>query len=195
MASQMEMPSIVNNEKIISYLEKYFINKLNKAKIIEEHEINRDNDTKYLDSAIDFIKDSYFDYQDWNKLGFALSCLGEEGRKHFFRLSYNKYWDTPDQRINEEYDNCLKNYNPIKSDLGTLFQFAINRGYKYPNNKNNFSKVFYEFKLCLLQFPEEGLLLKIVDYSIFREAIEQNNLFQKEDIIIFIKNRFNIELT
>ena len=104
------------------------------------------------------------------------------------------YWSTSDARINEEFDNCLKTYDPKKSNLGTLFQFAIDRGFKYPGKPDNFSRIFFEFKLSVLQLPDEGLLIKIMNYSMFREAVEQNKLTDKKAILEFIKNKFEVQL-
>src|SRR5690606_35270591 len=99
-----------------------------------------------------------------------------------------------DERINEEFNNCLKTYDPQRSNLGTLFQYAIDRGFKYPGNPDNFSRIFFEFKLSVLQLPDKDLLIKIMNYSMFREAIEQNSFTDKKEILEFIKNKFQTAL-
>ena len=188
-------PMTVKEGDIIDYVNKYF--KRKKESIEKsDNKFSYDNyDAKNLNKAIDYIKKDYFNYKEWNKLCFALASTGEKGREPFIRLSKNIYWDTSIERINEEFDNCLKNFEPTRSNLGTLFKFAIKRGFKTKNKRNKYSGIFYEFKLCLLQLPEEGLIIKIINYSIFRKVIEELHLSKKKEIEKYFLETFELKLS
>ena len=188
-------PKKVKEDDIIDYVNKYFKRKKDLVKKNEKQLYNHKYDKKKLIEAIDFIKKEFFNYKEWNKLGFALASLGEKGRELFIRLSKNIYWDTSIERINEEFDNCLKSYEPTRSNLGTLFKYAIERGFKIKNKRKKYSGIFYEFKLCLLQLPEEGLIIKIINYSIFRKVIEEVHLSNKKEIEKYILENFELKLS
>lgn len=54
--------------------------------------------------------------------------------------------------------------------------------------------IFYEFKLSVLQLPEEGLLIKIMNYSMFRKTIEEEKLKSRKKIKTFIESEFKTVL-
>lgn len=95
-------------------------------------------DLKFLPSAIEFLAERLVDYNDWVKCGFALSSLGEEGRKYFLDLSLknpNYPQDTP-EIINKKFDSLLRDKSNHVS-INSLFYTAINHGYKYPKIKQD----------------------------------------------------------
>jgi hypothetical protein len=92
----------------------------------------RDEDLKFLPTAIEHLRKDKLSYRQWCDCGFALASLGETGRQHFLNLSMNEHFpkDTIES-IDDKFDEFLKNRRSI--NLATLFQIAKDRGYVYPN--------------------------------------------------------------
>jgi len=98
--------------------------KLNLKKIGEE-------ETRYVPSAVDFLKGKINNYEDWMNCGFALANLGEDGRKYFIELSDNPNYKDSLEDINSKFDNFIETRTGDIT-LATLFKIAQNYGYEYP---------------------------------------------------------------
>lgn len=89
-----------------------------------------DIDTKELENAVNAISGKINSYDEWYRVGFSLASLGEDGRKHFIKISSENpnYKDTV-KELNWKFDSFLKNKRNQLS-IGTLFHIAENYGYK-----------------------------------------------------------------
>jgi len=90
-----------------------------------------EEDLKYLPSAIAFLKTIKLEYPDWVKCGLALTQLGEKGQRYFLDLSINEYYEDSVEEIIEKCYNLFEN-SENKISLASLFQIALEHGYRYP---------------------------------------------------------------
>lgn len=92
----------------------------------------KEYEKRLLEDAVQFIKGSIDNYDDWLRIGFAFASLGEAGRKYFIEVSKDnpKYKDS-ESDINKKYDKFLKDYNG-EITLGTFFEIAKNYGWERP---------------------------------------------------------------
>ena len=94
-----------------------------------------DVDTAELEKAVKAISGKINSYEEWYRVGFSLASLGEEGRKHWIKISENpNYKDTP-KEINYKFDTFLKDKRNQLS-IGTLFHIAEGYGYKRTKIEN-----------------------------------------------------------
>jgi hypothetical protein len=87
--------------------------------------------TKYVPTAIEFLRLKINNYDDWMRCGFALATLGDEGRSYFHILSSNPNYNDSFEEVNDKFDNFLQT---SKGDIGlaTLFEIAKCYGFDYP---------------------------------------------------------------
>lgn len=87
-------------------------------------------DERNITEAVEFIKGSVDNYDDWMMLGFALASIGESGREHFVKLSLGnaKYKDS-EADLNKKYDGLLKDYDG-RTTLGSFFHTAEKYGWE-----------------------------------------------------------------
>ena len=86
--------------------------------------------TKYVYSAVTFLSKVLQGHDDWMRCGFALACLGEEGRSYFHLLSLNPNYNDSSEFINTKFDNYLQTRRG-DIELATLFEIAKKYGFKY----------------------------------------------------------------
>ncbi|MBU0473124.1 MAG: PriCT-2 domain-containing protein [Bacteroidetes bacterium] len=87
---------------------------------------------KLLKDAVDFIKGSIDNYEDWYKIGLALASLGEDGRQHFVDISSgNPKYNESENEINRKYDGFLKDYRGDIT-LGSFYEIAKKFGWVKP---------------------------------------------------------------
>ncbi len=94
-----------------------------------------EEETKYVQSAVEHLSKQKIGYNDWVLCGLAISSLGENGRKYFLTLSANPNYSDTIEDINKKYDDLLeKYYGGVK--LASLFKIAKEYGYVYPELPN-----------------------------------------------------------
>jgi len=124
-----------------------------------------------LDNVVAQIEEKELDittsYEDWLKIGFALTdFLGEEGREYYHRISkfYNGY---DSQECNNQYNNCLRSQGKGIT-IGSLFWLAQKNGINLRNPNLIYSDSDI---LCFWKYDSKKKGLKI-DIAQFYDYLE-----------------------
>ena len=87
-------------------------------------------DERNITEAVEFIKEAEIGYTDWMMIGFALASIGEEGRKHFVKLSLeNPHYNDSEKEIDKKFDGFLKDYKG-RTTLGSFYHIAEKYGWQ-----------------------------------------------------------------
>lgn len=134
----IEKPAVLETEKIVDM-------------IVELCEIENNKNEKKRDTTNRFEKKMYYDmeqmtealevleeklppncYEEWYKIGFALSTLGEEGEELFVKMSLgNPYYRDSEEMIRKKYNELAKD-NDGRISAGTIFHLAERYGWEKP---------------------------------------------------------------
>ncbi len=96
-----------------------------------------DVDTAELEKAVNAISGKVNSYEEWFRVGFSLASLGEEGRKHWIKISQNPNYKDSDKELNYKFNTFLKDKRNQLS-IGTLFHIAEGYGYKHSKIENTY---------------------------------------------------------
>lgn len=158
---------------------------------------------KKYDSAVEFLAGRIPDYGTWIKIGFACASKGEDGRELFMRLSSNNinYYNDTEDKINQQFDTCLKNYDKEKTKFYHILQYAGGLGWKYEKDEENEVDIIESFlkekKIIENEITgdledENGLIvndrylkylwrelfkIKPISYKVFYDVADSSNLF------------------
>lgn len=160
-------------------------------------------DKEKLESAIEFLENNLPAncYDEWYRIGFALTTIGEEGRKYFLHISLgNVHYHDSEFEINKKFDSLRKDYDG-KVTLGTVYHIAEKYGWQKPFikfwyiendktkiSKQNFKRFLEENGFCKLQL-EHGYILLRVTKNIVREV----EIFNIKDFVIDYLKRIDNE--
>jgi len=160
-------------------------------------------DKEKLESAVEFLENNLPTncYDEWYRVGFALTTIGEEGRKYFLQISLgNANYHDSEFEINKKYDSLQKDYDG-KITLGTVYHIAEKYGWQKPFikfwymendktkiSKQNFKRFLEENGFCKLQL-EHGYILLRVTKNIVREV----EIFNIKDFVIDYLKRLDNE--
>lgn len=103
-------------------------------------ERERKSSFKNVPEACLYLKKIKLSYDEWIKVGMALSELGEDGRPYWLIVSDNDFYEDTDKEINYKFDNFLKNTNKVT--IASLFQIVYEHGFKL--EKNTFDSLVEE---------------------------------------------------
>ncbi len=127
--------------------------------------------------------DITFGYDDWVKIGFALSDgFGEEGRAYFHSIS-RYYQDYIKDECDRQYDACLKS-NRGETTVGSLFYIAKKYGVELSKNVGNDHCVFWERN-------EKGLKINYSAYfdMLHSKGIGRLQTANRDDVVFVHLNR------
>lgn len=140
-----------------------------------------DVDTAELGKAVDAIAGKINSYEEWYRVGFSLASLGEEGRKHWIKISSGnpKYKDKDSlKELNYKFDTFLKDKRNQLS-IGTLFHIAEGYGYKRTRIENVEENDFEEDKPGRAKTKIGKAALKVEQYLLSKYEFKHNKLTDK----------------
>ena len=103
---QYELIHDIPTPAIISQCELPFQHKTEDRTIFNLAEC-KDDEIKFIPSAIEFLREKINNHEDWIKCGFSLTVLGEKGKEYFQRLSDNPLYKDSTEDIDKQFTELL----------------------------------------------------------------------------------------
>lgn len=129
-----EMPVYVDEEKLISVLEKYCVFEALTPTLSQKEREKISYDKVRLESALNHLSINLPSncYEEWYRIGFALVSLGDEGENYFveFSLKNPNYYDS-ETTIRKKFAELSREYDG-RVTLGTIYHLAETYGWKKP---------------------------------------------------------------
>ncbi|MBZ0200056.1 MAG: bifunctional DNA primase/polymerase [Ignavibacteriaceae bacterium] len=178
----IEKPAMLEIEKIVDM-------------IVELCEIENNKNEKKRDTTHQFEKKSYYDmeqitealevlaeklppdcYDEWYRIGFALSTLGEEGEELFVKMSLGSpHYNDSEKVIRKKYNELAKESDG-RISAGTIFHLAEQYGWEKPIiriwyfdkekiklSRPRFKRLLEQEGCCKIRIDKKFVFVRVID--------------------------------